>query len=85
MITLPKKTAKMLCARAGIARADLTEEAQKIYDLFDDPSISPEQKEVVKTQLDEIIKFQEERVNKTTRRLKGESADLKGESAELKK
>lgn len=76
MITLSKKTAKLLCARAGVLRADLTVEAQKLYDAYNDPKVSPEQKEIVKAQLDEMIRHLEEKVQ-TTRRLRGDSSDEK--------
>lgn len=71
MSVLTKRTAKMLCSRAGIARTELTEEAQKLYDLYNDPQVGPEQKEIVKHQLDEAILRMEEKVA-TTRRVKGE-------------
>ena len=73
---LQKKTAQLLCARAGIVRSELTEEAQKIYDLFNDPNVSPEQKEILKTRLDEIIKNHEQKVE-TNRRLRSDSSQVK--------
>jgi hypothetical protein len=54
-MSLTGKTARALCVRAGIARTEITEEAQKIFELSQDPNISPEQKEKVKKELDEII------------------------------
>jgi len=68
-----KTTLTMICARASIARADLTEEAQKLFDLYNDPSIAPEQKEIVRKELDAMIKKLEERVE-TTRRIREEKA-----------
>lgn len=63
-----KSTLKMLCARAGIANRELSVEAQKLMDIYDDPNVAPEQKAVVKAELDEAIRKLEERV--TTRKLK---------------
>jgi hypothetical protein len=73
---LQKKTAQLLCARVGIVRSELTEEAQKLYDLFMDPTVSPEQKEILKVQLDDIIRSHEQKVE-TNRRLRGDSSQVK--------
>jgi hypothetical protein len=75
MSLLTRKTAQLLCARAGIARKELTEEAQKLYDLYEDPAVNAEQKAVVKVQLDDLIKRLEERV--TTRMVKRDLPDQK--------
>ena len=63
-----KSTVKLLCARAGIARKEIPEEAQKLLDLFNDPDVSPEQKVIVKAELDKAIKKLEEKV--TTRQMR---------------
>lgn len=63
-----KSTVKMLCVRsAAVMRKELPEEAQKLLDLYNDPNVAPEQKKIVKTELDRAIKDLEDRV--TTRRL----------------
>jgi hypothetical protein len=59
---LTKKTAKLMCARAGIARLELTVEAQKLFDLYNDPNVCVEQKEVAKRELDSMIRELEEKV-----------------------
>jgi hypothetical protein len=68
---LVMKTAKYLCVRSGIARAEMTEEAQKLFDLYNDPSVSQEEKEAAKTKLDGLIKQLEEKVQ-TARRVRGD-------------
>jgi hypothetical protein len=73
MTVLTKKTVKLLCARSGIARSEMTEEAQKLYDLSLDPNVAPEQKQVVIQQLDELIQRLEDKVQ-TSRRVRGDSA-----------
>jgi hypothetical protein len=73
MTVLTKKTAKLLCARSGIARTEMTEEAQKLFALCNDPNVAPEQKEVAIRELDELIRRLEEKVQ-TTRRVRGDSA-----------
>jgi hypothetical protein len=60
-------TAKFLCHKAHIAREELTLEAQKLFDLYNDPNVAPEQKEIARQQLDEAIEKLEKKV--TTRRL----------------
>lgn len=72
MTATKRSTVRMLCVRAGIAREELSEEAQKIFDLFNDPDVSPEQKEVAKRELDKAIQKLENKVE-TSRRLKGDS------------
>ena len=73
MTVLTKRTAKFLCARSGIARTEMTEEAQKLFDLCNDPHVAPEQKQVAIQQLDELIRRLEERVQ-TRRLVRGDSA-----------
>lgn len=62
-----KSTLKMICVRASIVNKELPQEAQKLLDLYNDPDVAPEQKRIVKSELDEAIRKLEERV--TTRRL----------------
>lgn len=62
-----KSTLKMICVRASIVNEELPKEAQKLLDLYNDPDVAPEQKRIVKSELDEAIRKLEERV--TTRRL----------------
>ncbi len=64
-----KTTVKMLCVRTAIARREIPEEAQQLLDLYNDPGVTPEQKEVAKRGLDEMIRKLEERVD-TNRRLR---------------
>lgn len=70
MTVLTRKTAKMLCVQSALTRSKLPEEAQKLMDLFNDPSVSQEQKQIVKARLDEYIEKIEKRA--TTRRMKDE-------------
>lgn len=68
MSSKTKSTVKMLCVRSdAVMRKELPEEAQKLLDLFNDPNVAPEQKKIVKAELDRAIEELEERV--TTRRL----------------
>ena len=62
-----KSTLKMICVRSGITRQEIPEEAVKLLELYNDPTVSPEQKLIVKSQLDDVIRELESRV--TTRRL----------------
>lgn len=64
-----KTTVKMLTVRTAIARKEIPEEAQKLLDLYNDPDVTLEQKEVAKRELDEMIRKLEERVD-TNRRLR---------------
>lgn len=73
MTVLTMKTSKLLCARSEIARSELTLEAQKLWDLYNDPHVAPEQKEIAKRELDEMIRRLEEKVS-TTRRVKTDRA-----------
>ena len=70
----PASTVKMLAVRSAIARQEIPEEAQKLLDLYNDPDVSPEQKRVVKSKLDDMIKKLEERVD-TSRRLRGKKKE----------
>jgi hypothetical protein len=67
MTMLTRSTLRMITVRAGITRKEIPEEAVKLLELYNDPSVSPEQKVVAKSQLDAMIKELESRV--TTRRL----------------
>lgn len=68
MTSLTKSTIKMICVKSGIARKEITEEAQHLLDLYNDPKIDDVAKADVKRKLDNAIKVLEERV--TTRRLR---------------
>ena len=68
MTVRSKTTLKMICAKAGIANAELTKEAQKLMELYEDPNVAPEQKQIVKAELDRAIEDLESRV--TTRRVR---------------
>ncbi len=75
-----KSTIKMLCVRSdAVMRKELPEEAQKLLDLYNDPKVSPEQKAIVKAELDKAIEELEGRI--TTRRLK-EARATSGTDAE---
>lgn len=74
---LLRKTSKMLTARSEVLRAELTEEGQKLLDLYNDPKVSPEEKEKVKKLLDAMIADVEQRIE-TTRRLR----DSKGHKSQ---
>lgn len=63
------KTSKFLCYRTEIARQEVTEEAQKLFDLYNDPEVSEEKKEEVKAQLDLLIAKLEEKTE-TSRTLR---------------
>ncbi len=71
MSSRSRSTVKMLCAKATIMNQELPEEAQKLLELYDDPDVPPEQKQIVKRELDDLIQRLEDRVA-TTRRIKGE-------------
>jgi hypothetical protein len=64
-----RKTAKMLASRGSVLREELTVEGQKLLDTYNDPNVSPEEKEKCKKQLDSMIEDLEKRIE-TTRRLK---------------
>lgn len=65
----PATTVKMLAVRTAIARQEIPEEAQKLLDLYNDPSVTPEQKEIAKLKLDDMIRKLEDRVD-TNRHLR---------------
>lgn len=65
----PASTVKMLAVRSAIARQEIPEEAQKLLDLYNDPDVSPEQKRIARSKLDDMIKELEERVD-TSRKLR---------------
>jgi hypothetical protein len=75
-----KSTLKMICSRVGIANVELNEEARKLLELYEDPTVSSEEKAVVLAKIDEEIKKLEERV--TTRKLKS-AKDAGAESSAL--
>jgi hypothetical protein len=58
----------MLTVRAGIVNQQVAEEAQALLELYEDPTVGPDQKAKVKIALEEKIKEIEDRV--TTRHLK---------------
>jgi len=67
MTTRTKSTVHMLCVRSGLARQELSEEAQRLLAVYNDPKVPLEQKAIVRMELDAVIRRIEERV--TTRRL----------------
>jgi hypothetical protein len=67
MTARTKSTIRAICVRSGITNAELPEEARKLLELYEDPAVAPEQKAIVKAELDLAIKKLEEKV--TTRRL----------------
>ena len=63
-----KSTVKMLCVRSdAVMRKEIPEEAQRLLEIYNDPDVSTEQREIVKKELDAAILNLENRV--TTRRL----------------
>lgn len=79
MSSKTKSTVKMICVRSNmVMRKELPEEAQAILELSNDPAVAPEQKKIVKAELDKKIDELEARV--TTRRLN--EAKNKGAGAE---
>lgn len=73
-----KSTVKMLCVRAGISNKELSVEAQKLMELYEDPDVAPEQKAIAKAELERVIKEIEEKV--TTRKMR----EAKGQKEEEK-
>lgn len=71
MTFLTKRTAKLLCARAGIANKEIPLEAQRILDLHNDPNVSQQEKDRAMQALDDKIRDLEER---TSRRIRGQYA-----------
>lgn len=65
----PATTVKMLAVRSAIARQEIPEEAQKLLDLYNDPDVTPEQKRIVKSKLDDMIQKLEAKIT-TSRRLR---------------
>ncbi len=64
-----KSTVRMLCIRSELVlRKELPEEAQKLLELYYDPKVAPEQKQIMKMELDRAIEELEAKV--TTRRLR---------------
>ena len=70
----PRTTVEMLAVRTAIARQEIPEEAQKLLDLYNDPDVTPEQKKVAKSQLDDMIRKLEDRVE-TNRHLRREKTE----------
>lgn len=62
MTHLTMKTMKMIAVRGELVRQELAEEAQKIVDLAADPNVPPEQKEIARRGLDEMIRKLENRI-----------------------
>jgi hypothetical protein len=68
MSSRTKSTVKMMCIKAdSVMSKELPEEALKLLEVYNDPSVSPEQKKNAKIELDRKIEELENRV--TTRRL----------------
>ena len=80
MGVLLRRTAKLLSLRGTVLREELTVEGQKLLDTFNDPKVSPEEKEKVKKQLDSMIYDLEKRVE-TTRRLRSGPPESQQEGA----
>jgi hypothetical protein len=72
MSILSKKTAKFLCIKSAISRRELGEEAQKLVELAEDPSVPSDQKQAALRNLDTLIEKLEKKVD-TTKRLKSET------------
>lgn len=68
-----RTTLKLLCARGAAVKEELTIEAQKVFDLCNDPNVPEEEKVRVKKELDAMIKKLEERAE-TSKRIRGEKA-----------
>lgn len=68
MSLLTRSTMKLLTTKGVAVRQETMEEAQRLLELCQDPSVAPEQKIVAKAELDRMIREIEERV--TTRRLR---------------
>ncbi len=67
MTARTRSTIRSICVRSGITNMELPEEARKLLELYEDPTVAPEQKAIVKAELDLAIRKLEEKV--TTRRL----------------
>jgi len=72
MTSKSRSTVKALCIKSGIVNQKITEEAQSLLDLYNDPNVAPEQKEITKRELDLAIQRLEDKVA-TTRRIKDET------------
>jgi hypothetical protein len=73
MTAKTKSTLHMLCVRSGIVNQKLPKEAQKLLEIYNDPHVAPEQKAVVRAEIDLAIQKLEERV--TSRRLREARSD----------
>lgn len=73
MTAKTKSTLHLLCARSGIVNQELPKEAQRLLDIYNDPTVAPEQKALARSELDQMILKLEERV--TSRRLREAKSD----------
>lgn len=73
MTSKTKSTLHMLCVRSGIVNQELPKEAERLLKIYNDPGVTPEQKAVVRGEIDEAIRKLEERV--TSRRLREAKGD----------
>lgn len=62
MSMLTKKTAKLLCFKSAIAKKELGEEAQKLVELAEDPTIPDDQKRDAIKKLDLLIERLQKKV-----------------------
>lgn len=74
MTAKTKSTLHMLCVRSGIVNEELPKEAQKLLEIYNDPNVSPEQKAIARSELDDAIRKLEEKV--TSRRLREAKSDF---------
>jgi hypothetical protein len=72
MSILTKRTARMLCIKSAISRRELGEEAQKLVELAEDPSIPDAQKAEALRNLDLLIDRLEKKVETRKRLQSGE-------------
>ncbi len=77
MTSKSKSTVTALCVKSAIVNQEITEEAQKLLELYNDPSVAPEQKEITKRELDWAIQKLENKVE-TTKRIRSEHGPEKG-------
>jgi hypothetical protein len=73
MTAKSKSTLHMLCVRSGIVSRELPQEAQRLLKIYNDTAVAPEQKAIVRSELDLAIQKLEERV--TSRRLREANGD----------
>ena len=66
---LTKKTAKFLCAKASITSEKIPVEANRLLELYSDPTVSEEDKAKAKLEIDRHIEKLEAKAE-TTRRTK---------------